>query len=50
MKKHYLFSKNSPFGGWESKLKQLSISAISNESFSQSQSQLKSQVKEAKKA
>ena len=30
--KHYLFNKSSPFGGWENKLKQLTVSAIENDS------------------
>ena len=30
--KHYLFNRSNPFGGWENKLKQLTISAIENES------------------
>ena len=32
MGKHYLLDRVHPFGGWQSKLKQLTVSAISNES------------------
>jgi hypothetical protein len=31
MSKHYLFEKAKPFGGWESKLKQLTATAVSDD-------------------